>query len=248
MWLGSRVVVVVPAFDEAPRIGRVLRRLPAWVDAVVVVDDASSDGTAEVARAQGDGRVDVVRHARNRGVGAAIATGYRRALAAPGNPRDAFVVMAGDDQMDPRDLPALVTPVARGEADYVKGDRFRSPGAFRAMPAARFVGGLVLSRATARAIGVAVSDSQCGYTAIAREACARLDLAALWPRYGYPNDLLSLIALRGLRIAEAPVRPVYADEVSRLKLRHVPVVAGLVARAWLRRVRNELSRRPAPGR
>jgi glycosyltransferase involved in cell wall biosynthesis len=236
MWMQSRVVVVVPAWDEAPRIGRVLRGMPAWVDSVVVVDDASRDSTADAARAAGDARVDVVAHERNRGVGAAIATGYRRAAATPGGARDAFVVMAGDGQMDPRDLPALVDPIARGEADYVKGDRFRWRDGMRAFPPARLLGGLAFSWATSRAIGVPLSDSQCGYTAVAREACARLDLDALWPRYGYPNDLLSQLALRGLRIAEAPVRPVYADEVSRLRPRHVPVVAALVARAWVRRL------------
>jgi glycosyltransferase involved in cell wall biosynthesis len=238
MWLKSRVVVVVPAWNEAPRIGRVLRGLPAWVDAAVVVDDASTDGTQQAARAVGDARVEVVRHDCNRGVGAAIATGYEYAAGLATAPRDAFVVMAGDDQMDPGDLPAVVDPIARGAADYVKGDRFRSPGSSRAMPVARRIGGLAFARATSIAIGVAVSDSQCGYTAIAREACARLDLGGLWPGYGYPNDLLSQIALRGLRIAEVPVRAVYADEISRLKPRHLPVIAGLVARAWMRRLRR----------
>jgi glycosyltransferase involved in cell wall biosynthesis len=236
MWKESRVVVVVPAWDEAPRIGRVLRGIPAWVDAIVVVDDASRDGTADVARAAGDPRVQIVVHARNRGVGAAIVSGYRRAASMAGGPRDAFVVMAGDGQMDPRDLPAVVDPIARGEADYVKGDRFRSPADLRAFPPARLVGGLALSWATSRAIGVPVSDSQCGYTALARDACARLDLEGLWPRYGYPNDLLSQLALRSLRIAEVPLRAVYADEVSRLRPHHVPVVATLVARAWVRRL------------
>jgi glycosyltransferase involved in cell wall biosynthesis len=235
MWQGSRVAVVVPAWNEAPRIGRVLARLPAWVDAVIVVDDASTDGTARAAEDAGDARLEIARHPTNRGVGAAIATGYRRLLGAPGAPRDAYVVMAGDDQMDPVDLPALVTPIARGEAEYVKGDRFRGPDLARAMPRARFVAGKLFSWATSRAVGVPISDSQCGYTAIARSACAALDLGALWPGYGYPNDLLSQLAVRGLRIAEAPVRAVYADEVSRLRPRHVPVVAGIVARAWLRR-------------
>jgi glycosyltransferase involved in cell wall biosynthesis len=232
---GARVVVVVPAWQEAPRIARVVRGIPAWVDAVVVVDDASTDGTAEAALACGDGRVEVARHAANRGVGAAIVTGYRRALARPGSTRDAFVVMAGDGQMDPEDLPAVAGPVVSARADYVKGDRFRRADTARAMPAARQLGGRVFSWATARAIGVPISDSQCGYTAIARGACERLDLDALWPRYGYPNDLLSQLAVRKLRIAEVPVRAVYADEVSRLALRHVPVVAALIARAALRR-------------
>jgi glycosyltransferase involved in cell wall biosynthesis len=235
MWKGSRVVVVVPAWDEAPRIGRVLGGMPSWVDAVVVVDDASHDGTAEAARAAGDSRVVVVRHEANRGVGAAIATGYRRAAEIASGDSDVFVVMAGDGQMDPLDLPSLVDPITRGEADYVKGRRFRGFDVDGPMPRARLVGGLLFSWATSRAIGVAVTDSQCGYTAITRGACARLDLDRLWPRYGYPNDLLSQLALRGLRIVEVPVRAVYADEVSRLKPRHVFVVAALIARAWVRR-------------
>lgn len=238
MWLGSRIVVVVPAWNEAPRIARVLAGMPTWVDEIVVVDDASTDATSHEARSLADPRIEVIRHDGNRGVGAAIVSGYRRALATPGADTDAFVVMAGDGQMDPADLPGLVTPIARGEADYVKGNRFRTRGVIRSMPAARLLAGLVLSWATARAIGVPISDSQCGYTAIARGACARLDLSAIWPGYGYPNDLLSQLALRGLAIAESPVRAVYADEVSRLRPRHVPRIAGIIAKAWILRLRS----------
>jgi glycosyltransferase involved in cell wall biosynthesis len=236
MWGRSRVVVVVPAFNEAPRVGRVVRGVPRWVDRVFVVDDASSDGTAEVARAAADERVEVLRHEQNRGVGAAIATGYARALAEPGGASDVFVVMAGDGQMDPADLPRLVAPASLGEADYVKGNRFHASDVARVMPPERLLGGLAFSWATSRAIGVAITDSQCGYTALSRAACARLDLEGLWPGYGYPNDLLSQLALRKLRIAEVPVRAVYADEVSRLKLRHLPTMGALIARAWLRRL------------
>ena len=234
--MGSQIVVVVPAWDEAPRIGRVLCGIPAWVDAIVVVDDASRDGTAEAARATGDPRVEVLRHPTNRGVGASIVSGYRRATTLVAGARDVFVVMAGDGQMDPRDLPAVVAPVVRGQADYVKGTRFGTRRHRRDMPAARFIGGLALSWATSKAIGVSVTDSQCGYTAISREACTRIDLEALWPRYGYPNDLLSQLALGRMRIVEVPVLAVYADEVSRLKPRHLPSIAKLVARAWWRRV------------
>ena len=162
---GAKVVVVVPAFDEEERIAGVLAAMPPLVDAIFVVDDASRDRTAAVVRASIDPRVSLFVHAENRGVGAAIATGYREALARGGKPHDAFVVMAGDGQMDPEDLPALVRPIARGEADYVKGNRFAHPDVARTMPRARRLGGEVFSRLTSIAIGRPVHDSQCGYTA-----------------------------------------------------------------------------------
>lgn len=239
---GVRVIVVVPAYEEEPRVGGVVATLPAFVDHVVVVDDASGDGTARAAAASASPsaaarfEVEVVRHAENRGVGAAIATGYGRALRIGGGDRDAFVVMAGDGQMDPADLPALVAPIARGEAGYVKGNRFAHPDVSRAMPRARRVGGEVFSALTAAAIGRPVEDSQCGYTALARWACARLDLEGLWPRYGYPNDLLGQLAVRGVPVAEVPVRPVYGPP-SKLRPRHLFAIAAVVARAaWRVRV------------
>jgi hypothetical protein len=169
-------------------------------------------------------------------VGAAIASGYREAMARGGARNDAFVVVAGDAQMDPRDLVFVAGPVVRGEAGYVKGNRFAAPDAARVMPRARFAAGHALSWLTSRAIGVRVEDSQCGYTALARWACEHLDLDGLWPRYGYPNDILSQLALRKIPIREVPVRPIYGDEVSRLRPWHVPGVVHVVARAWLRRV------------
>jgi glycosyltransferase involved in cell wall biosynthesis len=232
---GVKLVVVVPARDEAPRIGRVIRGLPAEVDHVVVVDDASRDGTGDAAKEVGDGRLEVITHARNRGVGAAIVTGYLRALELTDGPRDAFVVMAGDGQMDPRDLPWVVEPIARGEADYVKGCRFDWPGVRREMPVARWVGGQVFSWLTSRAIGVRIRDSQCGYTAISRSAVRRVDLGGLWTGYGYPNDLLGQVAARGMVIGETAVRPVYAGEKSGLGVRHLPRIGGVLGRAWVRR-------------
>ncbi len=225
------MVVVVPAFQEEARIGQVLRTLPAWVDHVVVVDDASRDGTSEAARAVGDPRVEVVVHEKNRGVGAAIVTGYRRALTLPG--AAVFAVMAGDGQMHPDDLAAVVGPVARGEAGYVKGERFSSPDVRRVMPRARYWGGVVFSRLTSMAIRRRVRDSQCGYTALSREACEALALDDLWPRYGYPNDMLAQLAVRRIRVGEVPVRPIYAGEESKLRLWHLPRIVRIVARsAW----------------
>ena len=233
---GATIVVIVPAFNEEERIAQVLGTMPPEVDEVIVVDDASRDGTVARARASADARVEVLVHPINRGVGAAIATGYREALARGGRARDAFVVMAGDGQMDPGHLSALASVIARGEADYVKGNRFSHRDVTRVMPRARRLGGRVFSRLTSLAIGQPVDDSQCGYTAVSRAACERLDLDGLWPRYGYPNDLLGQVAARGMKLGEVCVRPVYAGERSGLRVWHLGRIAQLVGRAWVRRV------------
>jgi len=207
MFESLRVAVVVPAFNESAKIAETVATVPALVDAIFVVDDASTDDTADRARTARAG-VEVVRHPANRGVGAAIATGYARVLADP--TLDVAVVMAGDGQMDPCDLPALLAPIAREHADYVKGNRFQHPELWRAMPPARIVGNALLSAATRVTSGYRhVFDSQCGYTAIHRRALAALDLDALWARYGYPNDLLSRLHVAGMRVVDVPVRPIY---------------------------------------
>jgi glycosyltransferase involved in cell wall biosynthesis len=228
-----QVAVVVPAFNEERLIARTLRTMPSFVSHVVVVDDASTDRTAAVAAGVGDPRVTVVRHAHNRGVGAAITSGYRAAFA-----RGASVcaVMAGDAQMDPSDLSALIAPVLRGEAAYAKGDRLSYPHARRHMPLSRWLGNGLLSHGTQLATGLRIRDSQCGYTALSARAAAELPLERLWPRYGYPNDLLGMLSERGLPVTEVVVRPVYGDEVSGIGLRHaVFVVPFVLLRVFVRR-------------
>jgi glycosyltransferase involved in cell wall biosynthesis len=228
---GARLAVVVPAYNEERLLTKTLTTIPAFVDDVVVVDDASTDGTFEVARALADGRIRVHRHRANRGVGAAIVTGYRLALDAGA---DAIGVMAGDAQMHPDDLARLALPVLRGETDYAKGDRFNHPEAHRVIPVERSIAGRVLAALTRRAAGLpTLSDSQCGYTVISARAARHVDLDAVFPRYGYPNDLLGKIARRGLQIRDVPVRPVYGDETSGVRPWHVVVILGIIARiAW----------------
>jgi glycosyltransferase involved in cell wall biosynthesis len=235
MLSGARVAVIVPARDEARLIARVLRGVPAFVDRVIVVDDGSRDDTAEIAARMPDPRIRVARHPTHRGVGAAIATGYRIAFEDEG--ADVAAVMAGDAQMDPADLARVVGPVARGEVDYCKGDRLSHPSALRSMPPHRYVGNHVLSALTRWATGLPIRDAQCGYTAIGRRAAERLALDRIWPGYGYPNDLLARIAAAGLRVSEVPVRPIYADETSGIGWRHALVVIPFViARAAIARL------------
>jgi glycosyltransferase involved in cell wall biosynthesis len=205
MYRQLRVGVVVPAFNETLAIAKTVATIPDFVDSIFVVDDCSSDDTG--AQAQVNPDVVVLRHPTNRGVGAAIATGYRHALATG---LDVAVVIGGDGQMDPEDMPALLDPIAAGTADYVKGNRFLHPDVWREMPPARIVGNVLLSAATRVTSGYHhVFDSQCGYTAIHRDALARIDLGAVWSRYGYPNDLLSRLHVAGVRVVDVPVRPIY---------------------------------------
>lgn len=240
--LNSRAVfVVVPAYQEEAHVGRVVTTMPSWVDRIIVVDDASTDRTSDVARAADRERVLVVRHPSRRGVGAAIATGYAAALTLPhgSDAEDAIAVMAGDGQMAPADLERVVAPITTGTADYVKGDRFGAPEVRGAMGLPRWLGGQVFSRLTSLAVGQRISDSQCGYTAISRRVMAELDLEGLWPSFGYPNDLLGQLAARRARIREVAVAPIYGDEVSKLRLRHLPPIFFLIARAASRRIRHD---------
>jgi dolichol-phosphate mannosyltransferase len=225
----KRIAVVIPAYCEARLISRTLLTLPSFVDAIYVVDDGSPDTTASVAAAVADERLRVIRHDTNQGVGAAIVTGYREAAA---EQADVIAVMAGDAQMDPADLRAVLAPVVAGQADYVKGNRFLSH-ARRNMPLGRRVAGKALAAATRLASGLNVDDCQCGYTAISRHAVRTLPLAELWPRFGYPNDLLLLLAQHGLRVGEVEVRPVYRDEQSGVRPWHALLILGLIARRAL---------------
>ncbi|MGB5694833.1 MAG: glycosyltransferase family 2 protein [Polyangiales bacterium] len=232
---GRRIAVVIPAHNEATLIRGVLEGVPSFVDHIIVIDDASNDATATIARGA-DRRIEVIVHETNRGVGAAIASGCRCALTLGA---DLTAVMAADGQMDPDDLPALLAPLIAGEADYAKGNRLAWPAVRKSMPWHRWFGNHLLSFATRRAIGMRIEDSQCGYAAINRATQAVIDWDRLWEGYGYPNDLLSHLTLRGSRIREVLVRPVYGREQSGIRLRHVLFnIPFVIARAWLRRWRQ----------
>jgi glycosyltransferase involved in cell wall biosynthesis len=236
---GKRVAVVVPAHDEEQLIGTTLAGIPAFVDRIYVVDDGSRDATAERARAAGDGRVEVVAHERNRGVGAAIVTGYKRALA---DELDVVAVMAADNQMDPDDLEMLVAPVARGEVDYAKANRLFTGQAWDLIPRTRYLGNAVLSLLTKIASGYwHVADSQSGYTAVSREMLALLDLDRVYTSYGFPNDLLVHLNVWSARVRDFPSRPVYGvGERSGIRYRKVvPRISWLLVKGFFWRLREK---------
>jgi glycosyltransferase involved in cell wall biosynthesis len=236
---GKRVAVVVPAHDEEALIGETLAGIPEFVDRVYVVDDHSSDATAARAEEARDPRVEVISHERNEGVGAAIVTGYRRALA---EGIDVTAVMAADGQMDPADLESLVTAVARGEVDYAKANRLFTGQAWQLMPRHRYLGNAVLSMLTKIASGYwHVADSQSGYTAISRETLERLDLDRIYRRYGFPNDMLVHLNVWNARVRDFPSRPIYGHgERSEIRLwRVVPTIAWLLLKGFFWRLREK---------
>jgi glycosyltransferase involved in cell wall biosynthesis len=238
------IAVVVPAFNEADYIEACVAGIPAYVDRVLVVDDASTDDTAERTSRCPDPRLRLVRRRANGGVGAAILTGYRAAMS---EGLDIAVVMAGDGQMHPDDLPGLLLPLLRGEADYVKGNRLAWPGASRVIPRSRLFGIRVLAAMTRLSSGYkGLQDCQCGYTALRLDVLRRVDLATVYPRYGFPNDLLNHLALVGATVVERVVRPIYEGQRSDLRIRRVVLpIAALLARGTLRRWRAKRQRREA---
>ena len=236
MFDGKRVGVVVPAYDEEDLIGATLEGISPLVDRIFVVNDGSSDRTAEIAQAAGDGRVEVISHERRSGVGAATVTGYRRAIA---DGMDVVVVMNGDNQMDPEDLPRLVAPVARGELDYAKANRLATGQAWQLIPKTRFFGNAILSMLTKVASGYwHVADSQSGYTAVSREMLELLDLDHIYTNYGFPNDMLVHLNVWNARVRDFPSRPIYGvGERSNMRYRHVvPRIAWLLVRSFFWRL------------
>lgn len=212
MYQGKKIGVVVPAYNEETLIGRVIETMPDFVDRIYVVDDCSQDGTCDrvrsyLSQASFNGRLELIRHTANQGVGGAIVTGYRKAAE---DSMDVVAVMAGDAQMDPAELERVVGPVVRDEADYVKGNRLFTGEAWHLIPRHRYLGNAFLSLLTKIASGYwHVADSQTGYTAISAEAIRLLPLEKLYPRYGYPNHLLVMLNIFDQRVRDVPVHPIY---------------------------------------
>jgi len=242
MYKGKTVCVVVPAYNEEKLIGRVLETMPDYVDKVVVVDDKSTDKTAEIAikaAEQSRGRVILIEHKENQGVGGAIVSGYKWAR---DNKMDVTAVMAGDAQMDPADLPNLLGPVVAGQVDYAKGNRLFTGNAWQAIPKIRYLGNSYLSLLTKIASGYwHVADSQTGYTVINLRALEILDLDKIYKRFGMPNDMLVKLNIYNFRVRDIPVKPVYnIGEVSKIKLQNVMVtLSWLLLRDFLYRLKEK---------
>jgi|SRR5262245_9618537 len=217
------IAIVIPAYNAAAHIADVIRSMPGFVRQVIVVDDASGDQTAEIVarETEQDARVALIRHAQNQGVGGAMVTGLRAALAAGAQ---IIVKMDADGQMSPEHLPSLVEPLLRGEADFAKGNRFHDFAALARMPPVRRLGNVGLSFLTKAAVGYWTCFDPCnGYIAIRGEMLKKLLLEKLHRSYFFETSLLAELYLRGAVVADVPMPAIYGDEISHLRVRRALV-------------------------
>jgi glycosyltransferase involved in cell wall biosynthesis len=216
MYQGRSIGVVVPAYNEELHIAKVIETMPTYVDRIYIIDDCSTDRTFTVAgQFSKDSRLKLTRHLNNKGVGAAIITGYRLAL------EDEMVivaVMAGDNQMDPVQLSHLLDPIVDGAADYSKGDRLSRSELKKGMSRWRLFGNIILTWLTHISSGYwKVQDPQNGYTAISCNVLRKLDLNKVYPGYGYCNDLLAKLNVLGVKVKDVQIPARYGDEKSKIK-------------------------------
>ncbi|MFC2007800.1 glycosyltransferase family 2 protein [Chloroflexota bacterium] len=236
MYRGYKLGIVVPAYNEEKLIRETLCSMPEDADRIYVVDDGSTDATPQIIERFNGGRYCILSNGQNRGVGAAIATGYRKALE---DNIDIIVVMAGDNQMDAQYLPELIEPIIKGKATYSKGDRLSRLAHRRRMSIWRFFGNWMLTLLTKIASGYwGIKDPQNGYTAITKEGLRRINLDEIYPRYGYCNDLLVKLNVAGCCVADVPMPARYGNEKSKIKYSlFITTVAPLLLSGFLWRLR-----------
>jgi glycosyltransferase involved in cell wall biosynthesis len=212
-----RIAVVIPCYRVRDQVLAVLAAIGEECAAIYVVDDACPQGTGRHVEAHcADPRVRVLYHLSNQGVGAAVMTGYRAALA---DGADVLVKVDGDGQMDPADIAKLVAPIVQGEADYTKGNRFYNLANLRRMPIVRLVGNAVLSFVTKFSSGYwDVFDPTNGYTAIHRSVAELLPFNRLAFRYFFESDMLYQLGLLRAVVRDVPLDARYGSETSNLRL------------------------------
>jgi len=200
----GRVAILIPAYNEARSIGSVVALCKKY-GRVVVIDDGSEDGTAEIAHLSG---AEVVRRGKNGGYGAAI----KSALGAAKNmDSDVFVFIDADMQHDPREIPRLVAPIFEGKADVVVGSRFlgKAVGA----PAHRIMGVKALNSLTGAQVGSDALDYQCGFRAFSKRAIGKLSVSE--DGYSACSELVACAVGQKFRIVEVPVTIHYFEDVKR---------------------------------
>jgi glycosyltransferase involved in cell wall biosynthesis len=227
--LPSNCIVVIPCLNEEKTILPLVKAVREHVGDVIVVDDGSSDGTAQLAVQAG---AEVIRHKRPRGKGAALNTGWQRAVE---HGFDWALVMDGDGQHAAEDIPAFLSAM-NGDADLIVGDRFKNLGA---MPWLRRKVNEWMSRRLSRAAGFPLPDSQCGFRMMRLAAWSRVTLQA--EHFEIESEMLLAFIAGGYGVQFIPVRTIYAAEKSKIK----PIRDTLRWFRWWGRAREKMNRETA---
>jgi len=214
------IAVVIPSFRVTEHILDVLKNIGPEVERIYVIDDACPDESGEfVKKHSKDERVQVLFHETNQGVGGAVVTGYKAALA---DNIDVVVKVDGDGQMDPGLILTIAKPVLEGNADYSKGNRFDSLEDLFSMPKTRIFGNAVLSLWSKLSSGYwNITDPTNGFTAIHRKALEAIQLNKLRKTYFFESDLLFRLSIVNAVVMDVPMVSVYGNEKSNLKIRKV---------------------------
>ena len=211
-----KIAVVIPAYNVAESIVKVITGIPKSVDAIIVVNDASKDDTITKVKSVKDNRVTLINHTKNMGVGGAMLSGYSYAL---GLGVDIVVKLDGDDQMDVKFMPALIEPIVKGEADYTKGNRFLHPVALKKMPIGRKISNLGLTFLSKIASGYwNIFDPANGYTAISTSKLVSLDPEKIARSYFFETSMLCELRKLDAVVMDISMPAIYQSERSSVKV------------------------------
>jgi len=236
----TKVAIIVPAFNEEELIGTTIRGIPSWVDMIIIIDDASTDNTHNIIKNEmaTNPKIMVIHHAKNRGVGGAIKSGFAEFLKSD---CDIMAIMAGDNQMDPNYLASLIGPIINKKADITKGNRL-SKEYCSGMSTWRLFGNYILTILTKISIGYwRVSDPQNGYVAASKDAMLKINHIDLYEGYCFENDFMLKARIADLKMENVYIPARYGQEKSGIKYFEFILKTTLfLSKAYLIRLRTKL--------
>jgi glycosyltransferase involved in cell wall biosynthesis len=231
MYRNLKIAVVIPCYNEEKLISKTVKDLPAIVDYVIAVNDASSDDTIGVLKklAKTNKKLRIVDLKQNQGVGGALISGYQEALKA--TDAEAIGIVAGDAQFDTSYLQPMLDDFIDHSADYVKASRFFHREAFQAMPKYRQFGNILISLLTKFSTGYySITDITNGCGFLRRSILEKVDFSIVKRRYDYETTMLTALSIVNAKVMDHAVPAIYGDETSTIKL--VPTALRNLRAVW----------------